>query len=84
MGVEFRWSGAGDIVQKYILLSVLVALTILILGIWTSISIFIGGSIGFIIGEKYGIGWAIFGIILGGLLGIAFKKSISRKHPSQE
>ena len=36
-----------------------------------TIAMLIGGGIGFAIGPAAGSGWAIFGAILGGLIGIA-------------
>lgn len=65
--------------QKYILLSVLAIIAILVIGVWTSIAVLIGASVGFILGEPHGIGWAIFGIFLGGLTGIVVKQSLTRQ-----
>ncbi len=64
--------------HKYLLLSILAIIAILVMGVWTSIALLIGGSVGFILGEPHGIGWAIFGVFLGGLGGVALKQSLTR------
>jgi hypothetical protein len=44
------------------------------MGLGLIISALIGGGIGFAVGNLAGLGWAIFGAVLGSLVGIAFKK----------
>lgn len=41
------------------------------IGLIGAIAMLIGGGVGFAIGNAGGSGWAIFGAILGGLVGIA-------------
>lgn len=41
------------------------------IGLFGAIAMLIGGGVGFAIGTVGGTGWAIFGAILGGLIGVA-------------
>lgn len=52
------------------------------IGLVGVIAMLVGGAIGFAIGSMAGGGWAVFGALLGGLVGVAILLESRKKKPN--